>query len=104
MEFIRAGLRHRVHGCSGMEAILRLQDAGLNLELLQRIRERQRKREAVVGILIKGTVQLVSDGVSLPSGNRDDHSRVIPNSVDRTVSGRTCHSGKEYQLDRIATV
>src|SRR5206468_1928508 len=50
MKLIRTRLRHRVNSSAGMKTVLRLQNAGLDFEFLQRVRERQRQREAVVRI------------------------------------------------------
>ena len=88
-----------------MVAVLRGQRAGFDLEFLQRIGERQGKREVVVGIFMDGAVEQVHGGVAALSAGYGDHDGgVVTDVVDRAITGQTGHAGQQDQFERVAAV
>ena len=104
MKFVRTGFCDGVYRGSGMKAVLRREHAGLDFELLQGIRKGYRQREAVVWILVYRAAQIVGNRVALAAGHGHHDRGIIPHRVDGAVARRGGHTGKEYQLDRIAAI
>ena len=57
MKFVSAALRNDIDGARGVKSILCGYGAGLDLEFLQRIGERQRQRLVAVGIVMDAAVE-----------------------------------------------
>src|SRR5207237_8299990 len=69
MELVRTRLGHEAHGAAGVGAVLGVLAARLDLELLQRVRERQRHVEAVEGVVVDGAVEDIGHAERLTSGD-----------------------------------
>src|SRR5262249_35862861 len=71
MKVIRTGLRDRIRLCAGVLALRRRQRAGFYLELLQRVRKRQRQAQIVVWIVMLRAVQRIIHAAGKATGNSD---------------------------------
>jgi hypothetical protein len=93
-------------------AVLRRQRARLNLELLHRVRKRQRQGQVVVGIVVRAPVEHV--GHAVRQASRDDNCRagITPNAgVERARTrgiaaafAASREAGLEDQLGELSTV
>ena len=75
MQRVRAGLHHRVDRRAGVHPTRGVLRAGGDLELLQRVRERERHAGSVERIDVGRAVEIVLDPVADSAGNRNVHAR-----------------------------
>src|SRR5205814_1759193 len=105
VQVIGPGFRDSRHGTAGMHtAGLSGKSAGFHLELLQRIRKRERQIAAVVRIVVSGAIQNISYG-SIES-TRDGHvSTPFDNpAVGRRHRGIDGPAGKTDQVRNLPSV
>src|SRR5207244_444627 len=68
---VRTRLGHTIDSGPRVASVLRRQGAGFQLELLQRVRERERHAGGVIEIAVLGAVQQIRHSVRLTPGYRD---------------------------------
>ncbi len=105
---VRARLGRDVDRRAGVEAVLRVLRAGLDAELLQRVGERQRQVEVVVGVVVQRAVEHVGDAERLAAGHRDatppcmlrlDDGPGVHRGAGETGSGRRVAAVERQLLD-----
>ena len=105
MKVIRAGLRDRVHGSGRVTAILRLESAGLDFKLLQRIGKRHRQIQIVVRIVVIAAIKVICQTVRLAACDRDNCRRIIPAArIQGAIGAGSSNSRKKHQLGNLTAI
>jgi hypothetical protein len=105
VKLIRAGLDHSVDRGPGVHAVLGGQSAGLHLEFLQRIGERQRQVEVVVRIIMHRPIEHVrgSERCSARDGKSFAAGLSLPGPAGRQA-GLDDRSGQYHEIGGIPPI
>ena len=105
VQSIRSGLGDDVDRRAGVRAEARRQSAGLDIELLQRVRERERQIHVGHRVCIIAAVEKVSRAISLAACDGDRGGTEIILAADHAAAGSGHGSaGKQDQLSGLAAI
>ena len=103
VEGIGAGLGHGVHRRGRMVAVLRRQRIRFDLELLHRVRERQRQAQAVHRLVVRAAVERVGHPRRQAAGDDDGGVRIAAYAGVHDVAarriGRALAAGRQTCLE-----
>src|SRR5579872_436034 len=100
MDPIRAALCDRIHGRSGVLAVLSSQRTSLDFEFLERIGEWKGEIEIVERIVMCATVEQVGHTVGQATAHRESHSRIFLVGVE--ISGWGCIRSPARRISCVA--
>ena len=104
MKLVRARFRHQAHRASGLHTTLRRRRAGLDLELLQRIRKGHGYVAVVVHVVVIGPVQRVIQSLVQSAGDRKTGPGESVPGIGADEGRRRRGSGKTDQLHYVPSV
>jgi len=85
-----------------MSSVLCRHGAGLNLEFLQGVRERERKIHGIEQIVVHGAIQQIAHTRERSAGNRDiEATRETGRPVGASGNGRACQLDQFYRISPV---